>query len=146
MSRLDVLRPFIEKNLAAISGKERVTPDPSGEYSIPFGSADVSVRLLDNPFPIVQLWSVLVAKPKKKARMLETINALNAAETAVRIFKYDDMIIAAWEVPADTLDDRQFRDVCVRFGEMANRLDSDLAARFSGKTARGDEDEDTVDA
>ena len=146
MSRLDVLRPFIEKNLAALVGKEKVSPDASGDYVYPWGSADISVRLLDKPFPIVQLSAVLVAKPKKKARLLEAINSLNAAELAVRIFKFEDLVIASWEVPADTLDDRQFRDVCTRFGETADRLDSELASRFGGKTTRGDEDEDTVDA
>jgi hypothetical protein len=146
MSRMDVLRPFIEKNLAALTGKERVTPDASGEYSFPHGSADISVRLLDNPFPIVQLSAVLVSKPRKKVRLLDAINKLNTSELAVRIFKFEDAIMAAWEVPADTLDDRQFRDICARFGETADRLDSDLASRFGGKTARGDEDEDTVDA
>lgn len=146
MSRLDVIRPFIEKNLAALAGKEKISPDTSGDYSYPWGSADVSVRLLDKPFPIVQFSAILVSKPKKKARLLEAINAMNSAELAVRIFKYEDLIIAAWEVPADTLDDRQFHDVCVRFGETADRLDSELAVRFGGKTARGDDDEDTVDA
>ena len=76
MSRIDVLRPFIEKNLAAFVGREKVMPDASGEYSFPHGSADISVRLLDNPFPMLQLSSVLVSKPKKKARLLEADDCL----------------------------------------------------------------------
>ena len=146
MSRIDVLRPFIEKSLAAMIGSDKVTPDASGEYVFPHGSAEISVRLLDDPFPILQLSSVLVSKPKKKARMLEALNSLNAAELAIRIFKYEDLIIAAWEVPADTLDERQFRDICLRFGEAADRLDTDLSKRFGGKTARADEDDEAVDA
>lgn len=146
MSRLDVLRPFVEKNLLSLSGREKVLPDANGDYSFPYGSADVSVRLIDNPFPMIQLSAILVSKPKKKARLLEAINALNADELGVRLFKYQDLVIAAWEVPAETLDDRQFHDICVRFGKTADRLDTELATRFGGKTARGDEDEDTVDA
>ena len=146
MSRIDVLRPFIEKSLAAMIGSDKVTPDASGEYVFPHGSAEISVRLLDDPFPILQLSSVLVSKPKKKARMLEALNSLNAAELAIRIFKFEDLIIAAWEVPADTLDERQFRDICLRFGEAADRLDTDLSKRFGGKTARADEDDEAVDA
>jgi hypothetical protein len=146
MSRIDVLRPFVEKNLAALVGGDKVAPDASGEYVFPHGSAEISLRLLDDPFPMLQLSSVLVSKPKKKARLLEAINLVNASELAIRIFKYEDLIIAAWEVPADTLDDRQFRDICLRFAESADRLDTDLAKRFGGKTARVDEEEEAVDA
>ncbi|MEI6666834.1 MAG: type III secretion system chaperone [Acidobacteriota bacterium] len=147
MSRIDVLRPFVEKNLAALVGSDHVTPDASGEYTYPHGSAEISVRLLDDPFPMLQLSSVLVSKPKKKARLLEAINSANASELAIRIFRFEDLVIAAWEVPAETLDDRQFRDVCLRFAEAADRLDTELVKRFGGKTARVDEDEEeAVDA
>ena len=146
MSRIDVLRPFLEKNLAALIGSDKVVPDAEGEYTFPHGSAEISVRLLDDPFPILQLSAVLVSKPKKKARLLETLNTVNASELAMRVFKYEDLIIAAWEVPADTLDDRQFHDICLRFAEAADRLDTDLAKRFAGKTARRDDDEEAVDA
>ena len=45
MSRIDVLRPFIEKNLAALAGSDKVAPDASGEYVFPHGSAEISCRL-----------------------------------------------------------------------------------------------------
>jgi hypothetical protein len=148
MSRIDVLRPFVEKNLAALMGSDAVAPDASGEYRFPHGSAEISCRLLDNPFPMLQLSSVLVSKPKKKVRLLEALNSLNVSEVAIRIFKYEDLIVAAWEVPAETLDDRQFRDVCLRFAQAADRLDTMLAKRFGGKTARADQEdeEEAVDA
>jgi hypothetical protein len=146
MSRIDVLRPFVEKNLAELLGIERVLPDASGEYSFPHGSTDISLRLLDDPFPILQVSAVLVQKPKRKARLLEALNAINAAELTIRVFAYDDLIIAAWEVPAETLDERLFRDICAKFAEAADRLDSELAKKFGGKTVRADEDEEAVDA
>jgi hypothetical protein len=148
MSRIDVLRPFVEKNLATLTGSGAVGPDASGEYVFPHGSAEISVRLLDHPFPMLQLSAVLVKKPKKQIRLLEALNSLNASEHAIRIFKYEDLIVGAWEVPADTLDERQFRDICVRFAESADRLDTQLAKRFGGKTARADQDdeEEAVDA
>jgi len=148
MSRIDVLRPFVEKNLAALVGSEKVAPDASGEYVFPHGSAEISLRLLDDPFPMIQLSSVLVSKPKKHARLLDALNTLNASELAIRLFKYEDLIIAAWEVPADSLDDRQFHDICARFAEAADRLDTVLAKRFGGKMARADQDDDeeAVDA
>ena len=52
MSRIDVLRPFIEKNLAAMLETERVAPDGDGEYSFPHGSAEITLRLLDAPMPL----------------------------------------------------------------------------------------------
>ncbi|MCX6544529.1 MAG: YbjN domain-containing protein [Acidobacteria bacterium] len=148
MSRIDVLRPFVEKNLAALIGSDKVAPDASGEYVFPHGSADISLRLLDDPFPMLQFSSVLVSKPRKKARLLEALNSANASELAIRLFKYEDLIIAAWEVPADTLDDRQFHDICMRFAEAADRLDTLLSKKFGGKTARADQDDDeeAVDA
>ncbi|MCX6553249.1 MAG: YbjN domain-containing protein [Acidobacteria bacterium] len=146
MSRIDVLRPFIEKNLAAMLELERVAPDADGEYTFPHGSAEITIRLLDEPLPLLQLSAALVSGMKKKARLLEAINEVNAAELGFRLFRFEDLLIAAWEVPADTLDARQFVDVCRRFAAAADRLDTALARKFGGKTARADTDEDAVDA
>jgi len=146
MSRLDVLRPFIEKNLAVMLETERVAPDADGEYEFPHGSAEVTLRLLDEPMPLLQFSSVLVSGIKKKTRVLDAVNETNAAELGVRLFKFEDLIIAAWEVPADTLDARQFLDACKRFAEAADRLDTVLARKLGGKTARADVDDEAVDA
>jgi hypothetical protein len=146
MSRIDVLRPFIEKNLAAFLETERVTPDGDGEYTFPRGSAEITLRLLDAPMPLLQFSAVLVSGMKKKARVLEAINDVNAAELGLRVFRFEDLVIAAWEVPADTLDARQFTDACRRFAETADRLDTILARKLGGKTARADQDEEAVDA
>src|SRR5512137_652277 len=146
MSRIDVLRPFIEKNLAAMLEVERVAPDGDGEYTFPHGSAEITLRLLDAPMPLVQFSAVLVSGMKKKARVLEAVNEVNAGELGVRVFRFEDLIIAAWEVPADTLDARQFTDACRRFAETADRLDTRLARKLGGKTARADSDEEAVDA
>ena len=146
MSRLDVLRPFIEKNLAAMLETERVLPDADGEYKFPHGSAEVTLRLLDEPMPLLQFSAVLVSDIKKKTRVLDAVNETNAAELGLRLFKFEDLVIAAWEVPADTLDARQFLDACKRFAEAADRLDTVLARKFGGKTARADVDDEAVDA
>ena len=146
MSRIDVLRPFIEKNLAAMLEQERVTPDADGEYSFPHGSAEITVRLMDEPVPLLQLSAVLVSGIKKKTRLLETVNDVNATELGIRVFRFEDLLIAAWEIPADTLDARQFTEACRRFAEAADRLDTGLARKFGGKTARADVDEEAVDA
>jgi hypothetical protein len=146
MSRIDVLRPFIEKNLAALLEAERVAPDGDGEYTFPHGSAEITLRLLEAPMPLLQFSAVLVSGMKKKARVLEAVNDVNAAELGIRLFRFEDLVIAAWEVPADTLDARQFTDACHRFGEAADRLDTMLARKLGGKTARADADEEAVDA
>jgi hypothetical protein len=146
MSRIDVLRPFIEKNLAAMLDTERVVPDGDGEYTFPHGSAEITLRLLDAPMPLLQFSAVLVSGMKKKARVLEAVNEANATELGIRLFRFEDLVIAAWEVPADTLDARQFIDSCQRFGEAADRLDTVLARKLGGKTARADAEDEAVDA
>jgi len=146
MSRIDVLRPFIEKTLAAMLETEKVTPDGDGEYTFPHGSAEVTLRLLEAPMPLLQFSAVLVSGMKKKARVLEAVNEVNAAELGLRVFRFEDLVIAAWEVPADTLDARQFTDACRRFAEAADRLDTLLARKLGGKTARADADDEAVDA
>jgi hypothetical protein len=146
MSRIDVLRPFIEKNLAAMLELEKVSPDADGEYSFPHGSADVTLRLVDEPVPLLQLSAVLVSGVKKKARLLEALNEVNATETGFRVFRFEDLLIAAWEIPADTLDPRQFTEICHRFADAADRIDTVLARKFGGKTARADADDEAVDA
>ena len=146
MSRIDVLRPFIEKNLAALLETERVAPDGDGEYTFPHGSAEITLRLLDAPMPLLQFSAVLVSGMKKKARVLEAVNDVNAGELGIRLFRFEDLVIAAWEVPADTLDARQFTDASRRFADAADRLDTMLARKLGGKTARADAVEEAVDA
>ena len=60
MSRIDVLRPFIEKNLAAMLEIERVAPDGTANTRFPHGSAEVTLRLLDAPMPLLQFSAVLL--------------------------------------------------------------------------------------
>jgi hypothetical protein len=146
MSRIDVLRPFIEKSLAAMLETERVSPDADGEYSFPRGSTDITLRLFDAPMPLLQFSAVLVSGIKKRVRVLDAVNEINAAELGIRVFKLEDMVLAAWEVPADTLDARQFADACQRFADAADRLDTVLARRFGARTVRPDTDEEAVDA
>ena len=146
MSRIDVLKPFIEKHLAAMLELERVAPDADGEYSFPHGSAEITLRLMDEPVPLLQLSAVLVSGIKKKTRLLEAVNDVNATEVGIRLFRFEDLLIAAWEVPADTLDARQFTEICRRFAEAADRLDTALARKLGGKTARADADDEAVDA
>jgi hypothetical protein len=146
MSRIDVLRPFIEKSLAAMLEQERVAPDADGEYNFPQGSAEVTLRLIDESVPLLQLSAVLVSGVKKKARLLDVVNEVNATEMGFRVFRFEDLVIGAWEVPADTLDPRQFTEICHRFAEIADRLDTVLARKFGGKTARADADDEAVDA
>ncbi|MDO8836130.1 MAG: YbjN domain-containing protein [Vicinamibacterales bacterium] len=146
MPRIDVLRPFVEKNLAAMLEVPRVQADQEGDYYLPWGSANIRVRLVDESEPLLQLSAVLVDGYKKSARMLDALNTINASELGFRVFRYERRILAAWEVPADTLDARQFLAVCHRFAEQADKFDSVLASRFGGKTALPDEDDGAVDA
>jgi hypothetical protein len=146
MPRIDVLRPFVEKNLAALLEVPRVDPDPGGDYYLPWGSANVRLRLVDEPEPLLQLSAVLVEGLKKTTRLLDALNTINASELAFRVFRYEKRIIAAWEVPADTLDARQFMAVCRRFADGADKFDSDLTRRFGGKTALPEDKDGAVDA
>lgn len=147
MSRIDVLRPFVEKHLAAMLEVPKVGPDADGEYSFAHGSAEIRLKLIDDVFPLLRLLSVLVGKVRRRARLLDALNQINANETCLRVFKHKDMIVASWEIPAGTLDERQFVDVCRRFARAVDRLDSELASRFQGKTTRADDDDDEpVDA
>ena len=146
MPRIDVLRPFVEKNLAGLLEVPRVEADPDGDYYLPWGSANIRVRLVDESEPLLQLSAVLVDGFKKTPRMLDALNTINASELGFRVFRYERRILAAWEVPADTLDARQFCAVCHRFAEKADKYDSELAHRFGGKTALPDDLEGAVDA
>jgi hypothetical protein len=146
MSRLDVLRPFLEKHLAAMLEVPRIEPDADGEYSFAHGSAEIRLKLIDDAFPLLRLWSIMVTRVRRRARLLEGLNQINANETCIRVCKHKDMVVAAWEVPAATLDERLFVDVCRRFAKAVDRLDTDLASRFQGKTTRADDDDEPVDA
>ena len=111
MSRVDVLRPFIEKHLANMLEAASIEPDADGVYSFAHGTAEIRLKLVDDAFPLLRLSSVLVRTVRRKAGLLNALNQINAAQLCVRVFRQKDAIVAAWELPAATLDERQFVDV-----------------------------------
>jgi hypothetical protein len=96
MSRIDVLRPFIEKNRglpsrAGDAGRRRKHLPEERDHAPPARCA----------MPLLQFSAVLVSGMKKRPGC-STVNGVNAAELGIRC-SFEDLVIAAWEVPADTL-------------------------------------------
>ena len=72
---------------------------------------------------------------------------MNATELGIRVFRFEDLLIAAWEDARPTRSmPASSRTPAAASRDAADRLDTMLARKFGGKTARADADDEAVDA
>jgi hypothetical protein len=137
MTRLEVLRPFVEQTVAEYLGIEKVQVWEDGTIPIRSGSTIVNVRLVqgENPSrPILQVYSPLLSELDSSAELLTKLNEVNANLTFVRAFWTDRQVILAMELLAETLDRDQIAHAVSLVSLAGNFWDSELNKAFGGKT------------
>jgi hypothetical protein len=59
-SRIEMLRPYIERVLERMYGLDRVEPDADGDYPLPPGQSTFYVRPVDGNPPTLHVFAVAV--------------------------------------------------------------------------------------
>lgn len=145
VARVEVLRPYVEKTVREylqIPADQQLVVDDQGDIPIRWGSAVYYVRLLERDPVLVRVFSQLLTKVPKTPELLGELNRINGDIVSARVFWMDDMVVAATELPAETMDAGDLSHACWAVGSLADWADTDLQAKFGGEKALADEGEE----
>jgi hypothetical protein len=149
MAKAEILRPYVEKLLKELVGTEELIVDQDGDVPIRWGSAMMYVRMLDRPVPLVRVFSPIVRKVKKSAKLLEYINDLNCQIDLACVQLLDGDVVATADLVAESLDKFELDQVCQQIGWLADTYDNQLHDQFGGEMMFSDDGsspaEDEVD-
>ena len=137
MTRLEVLRPFVEKTVAEYLGIEQVQVWEDGTIPIRSGTTIVNVRLVqkeDESLPILQIYSPMLREIESSPELLAKLNEVNANLAFVRAFWTDRQVIMAMELLAESLDRDQVAHAVSLVSLAGNFWDSELNKTFGGST------------
>ena len=100
--------------------------------------------------PLVEFMALLVQRPRKStAQVLAYLNEMNCRRILPRVFRDGSDIVAAWVLPVETMDDRQFLQLCDGFCELADDMSQFMVTEIGGRTPNRiaePKGEETVDA
>jgi Putative bacterial sensory transduction regulator len=139
----DMVKAYVESLLENLTGTEKVKPDHDGDYPIRYRSAQYYVRVLDGREPVVQIFAVAVADVKATDSLMRDLNDINAQLQFCRAFWVQDQILFEAEHLGLGLTQNDFHERIVAVAGAADHFGGKLAARYDGRTAFADEqDED----
>ena len=134
MSRSRPFRAFVQKNLAGLLGAPRIQADEEGDYCFGYGPIQIVVRVSEDlGFVGLEFLALLLQKPTHPGRVASALNQMNGARIAARVFREGQDIVAAWVVPLETMDGRQFKQLCETFCEAADEIGEHLRRRVGGR-------------
>ena len=137
MTRLEVLRPFVEQTVKEFLGVEELKVLDDGTIPIRAGSSAVNVRLLEGlagGHPLLQVSSPMLRGVKPSPELLEKLNDMNASFSFARTFVTDETVCIAMELFAEELTTEQISYACGLITFAADHWDDELKRSFGGET------------
>jgi hypothetical protein len=135
VTRIEVLRPFVEQTVAKYLHLEHLQVAEDGTIPIRAGSTIVNVRLMDGPGdkPLLQVYSPMLLDVDRSPELLEKLNEINTQLTFTRTFWADRQVILAMDLLAETLDEEQIAHACSFVSLAADFWDETLRQTFGGR-------------
>ena len=137
MTRLEVIRPFVEQTVKEFLGVDELKVMDDGTIPIRAGSSAVNVRLLEGPaggHPLLRLASPLLHGVRPTTELLAKLNEMNAAFSFARTFVLEDTVFIAMELFAEELTAAQIEYACGLITFAADHWDDELKRAFGGET------------
>jgi hypothetical protein len=137
VTRLEVLRPFVEQTVKEFLGVEELKVLDDGTIPIRAGSSAVNVRLLEGSpggHPLLQVSSPMLRGVKPSPELLEKLNDMNASFSFARTFVTDETVCIAMELFAEELTNEQISYACGLITFAADHWDDELKRSFGGET------------
>ena len=137
MTRLEVIRPFVEQTVKEFLGVDELKVMEDGTIPIRAGSSAVNVRLLEGPaggHPLLRVASPVLHDVTQSRELLEKLNEMNAAFSFARVFEVEGTVIIAMELFAEELTAAQIEYACGLITFAADHWDDELQRSFGGET------------
>jgi hypothetical protein len=134
MASIEMIRPYVEQQVAKLMGSESVKVDPDGDIPIRQGSAVCFARLLDGPSgPMFRVFAPMLGDLKKSLELLERLNELNLRAPYVRFFWDADQVFCSTDLPAESLETDEIANAISAVAYSADHLDDVLKNDFGGR-------------
>ena len=138
-----MVKAYVESLLEDLTGTEKVSPDHDGDYPVRYRSAQYYVRVLEGREPVVQIFAVAVADVKATDSLMRDLNDINTKLRFCRAFWVRDQVLFEAEHLGLGLTRNDFHERIAAVARAADRFGGELAAKYDGRTAFADEqDED----
>jgi hypothetical protein len=137
VTRLEVIRPFVEQTVKEFLGVEELKVMEDGTIPIRAGSSAVNVRLLEGPtggHPLLRVASPMLHGVTSSPELLAKLNEMNAAFSFARAFVLEDTVFIAMELFAEELTAAQIDYACGLITFAADHWDDELKGAFGGET------------
>jgi T3SS (YopN, CesT) and YbjN peptide-binding chaperone 1 len=137
VTRLEVIRPFVEQTVKEFLGVEELKVMDDGTIPIRSGSSAVNVRLLEGPaggHPLLRVASPMLRGVAPSPELLAKLNEMNAAFSFARAFVLEDTVFIAMELFAEELTAAQIDYACGLITFAADHWDDELKQAFGGQT------------
>jgi hypothetical protein len=137
VTRLEVIRPFVEQTVREFLGVEELKVMDDGTIPIRAGSSAVNVRLVEGPtggHPLLRVASPMLQGVTSSPELLAKLNEMNAAFSFARAFVLEDTVFIAMELFAEELTAAQIEYACGLITFAADHWDDELKQAFGGQT------------
>ena len=144
MAKVDVYRPYVEKTVKEYLGLDNLIVADNGDIPVRYGSAQYLIRLMDGDPPLMRVFAVLLEEVEDNPDLYKELNTINSNIVSARLFYLpaDKIVVAATEVPVETLDKEELAHCCWAVGTLAEWADTELHKKFGGKMRFDDDKPD----
>ncbi|MEW6060043.1 MAG: YbjN domain-containing protein [Actinomycetota bacterium] len=140
MTTADVLRPYLQQQIASIMGVASIPPDEDGDIVIRQGSTLCFARVLDGPTgPLFRVFAPVLKNVTESDALFERLNALNVGAPYVRFFWSDGFVYCGMDLLAEYLQREEIGNALAAVGWNADNLDELLKQEFGGERMIEDE-------
>jgi type III secretion system-like peptide-binding chaperone len=140
VTRIEVLRPFVEQTMKAFLGVEQLEVLEDGTIPIRAGSTAVNVQLIEGlpgGHPLLRVSSPVLHDVSATPELLAKLNDLNASLSLARAYLRDGVVVISMELLAESLDEEQIANAYRLVSFAADHWDDELQRAFGGSTFFG---------
>jgi len=123
-----VFREYLE-----LDAGEAIEWDENDGISINWLETDVSAWLLDHQPPLLRVSARVLREVPENPGLYAAVNELNSGIVSTRMVVMDDNIIAAFEVPADSITTSELAYMLWAVGTATKGAVEELQTRFGGR-------------
>ena len=134
MANADMIRPYVEQQVAAILGIEQLKKDDDGDIPVVSGSCVTFISVVDGPTgPMVRFVAPLLHEVKKSPELLERLNQMNTTSPYVRFFWVDEEVLCAMDIAGEDVQRDEIGNALGAVSWHADNFDDALQRDFGGK-------------
>lgn len=141
MADAEMIRPFVEQEVAQLLGVPMVAKDQDGDIPIVSGSSVTFVRVVDGPTgAMIRFLSPVLKDVQASPELLSRLNDMNARTPYVRFYWSEGHVFCSMEIAGDDVQWQELGNALAAVTGHADNIDDLLQKDFGGSTMMSRED------